>query len=113
MTTRPDLGIIYISDSIFSLYALSYICKSVAAGTYTTNGSLKDIHICDAGQCSSLGSNLVYSAPNCVVNCPVCIHLGNCVTACPFDYSCVNKVCVLADPTNYCDISCRKCNVNS
>lgn len=52
-------------------------------------------------------------APNCIANCLVCMYMGACVDPCPEYFSCsVNKVCVLDPPTNYCHISCRKCNIN-
>ena len=49
MTTNPQFGIIYFSDSSKDIFALSYICKSVAAGNVVTPGALKNIHICDSG----------------------------------------------------------------
>ena len=93
ITTNPNLGIIYFGDDSNEIFALSYICNSIAIGTVSTDGNLKDIHICDPASCSTSGSNLIYSAPNCVVNCPTCIHMGVCVSNCPENYACVNKVC--------------------
>lgn len=57
---------------------------------------------------------MVEVAPNCVANCPFCMHLGVCVTSCPEKHTCaLNGVCVLDSPTNFCDISCKSCNVNN